>query len=60
MLKSNNINMAGHFIDNNFSITDCCAVKPMSELVCTTSMAIIPVYYTEYIGTNGIVDFIQS
>lgn len=60
MLKSNSINMADHSFDNSFTITDCCAVRPVYELVRTTSMAIILIHYTNYIGTNDTVDFIWS
>lgn len=60
MLKPNHFNVVSYFTDNNHTIIDCCIARSVSELVCSTSMVVIFVYYTHYISANGFVGLVWS
>lgn len=59
MLESNSFNMVSDSNDNSNIIADCCTFRSLSELVRSTCMVVIFIYYTNYISTYGLIDFIR-
>lgn len=58
MLKLSNFDMGSYFDDDSHTVIDCRFPRSLSELVCSTGMAAIFIHYTNYIDTNGHIDFI--